>query len=660
MFIDPKKIFIILSLVTSFSGTTQVNLDSLWGVWNNTTQPDTNRLNAMYKICKEGYLFTQPDTALYFAQLQYDFAKEKGEKKYMADALNLQGISCTITGDYPKALDYYTHCMEIKEELGDKQGVSVALANMGGIYMNQGDYPKALDYHTRGLQIKEELKDTLGVSKSLSNIGLIYLFQGDYVEAIDYQTRSLKIKEELGDRAGASKSLNSIGLIYYKQGDYANAINYYTRSLKIKEELGDQLGVSGSLNNIGLIYHDLGEYIKAIDYYTRSLEIKEEIGDKRGILSSLNNLGMSYSEQGDHAMAIDYYTQGLKVSEELGEKRGVARILNNLGVIYREQGDYDMAIDYCTQGLKISEEAGDKDGIALSLTNIGNSYYLRGNYSKAKESGEKALAIAQEINVTETIKIVSDLLWKVNKKLERYKSALEMHELYISARDSIQSEENQKEVIRQEYKYAYEKQAAADSIKTAESNKVKDAQIAAEKAKTKQQRQQKYFLYAGLAITLLFGGIILNRFRVTSKQKLRNLELEKQISVDKLESATQNIREKLEIIEKLESKLETKSVESEKYRMERISVLFTENNYLNESKWNEVIYHYDNVHNNFTKHVMQRFDKITKEDIKLLILIKMGFLNKEISAVRGTTIDATKKAKQRLRAKTGTRDLANI
>ena len=117
------------------------------------------------------------------------------------------------------------------------------------------------------------------------------------------------------------------------------------------------------------------------------------------------------------------------------------------------------------------------------------------------------------------IKDAASNLWYVNKKLGRYKPALEMYELYIATRDSIESEENQKEVIRQEYKYAYEKQAAADSIKAAEENKVKDAQLSAEKAKTKQQQQQSYFLFGGLALALIFGGFIFNRFRVTNKQK---------------------------------------------------------------------------------------------------------------------------------------------
>ena len=39
------------------------NLDSLWSVWNDNTQPDTTRLKAMHKIAWDGYIYSQPDSA---------------------------------------------------------------------------------------------------------------------------------------------------------------------------------------------------------------------------------------------------------------------------------------------------------------------------------------------------------------------------------------------------------------------------------------------------------------------------------------------------------------------------------------------------------------------------------------------------------------------
>jgi hypothetical protein len=97
------------------------NLDSLWSVWNDQTQPDTNRLKAMKKIAWDGYLFSQPDSAFYFAQMRYDLAEKTGWKKQMAGALNTQGISFFLRGDHPQALNHYQRSLTIRDEIGDKK-----------------------------------------------------------------------------------------------------------------------------------------------------------------------------------------------------------------------------------------------------------------------------------------------------------------------------------------------------------------------------------------------------------------------------------------------------------------------------------------------------------------------------------------------------------
>ena len=386
-----------------------------------------------------------------------------------------------------------------------------------------------------GKQVKENFM--MSRAFALNNIGSSYTYQGNYAKAIESYTQSLKIKEEIGNKKGIAHSLNNIGVIYKEQGDYARAIESYTQSLKIEEEVGDKKGIAISLNNIGGIYTNQGDYAKAIDYCTQSLKIEEEIGNKQGIATSLNNIGDIYSHQGDNVKAIDYYSRSLKTEEEIGNKRGIANTLNNFGSIYKEQGDYTKAIDYHNQSLKIKKELGDKKGISGSLNDIGNIYKEQGDYTKSFEYSQQSLSIALEIGAALETKQAASSLWKVNKKLGRYKESLEMHELFISTRDSLESEANQKAVIRQEYKYAYEKQAAADSITSAEADKVKDALLTAEKAENKQhqleataQKQKAYFLYGGLGLAILFGGFIFNRFRVTSKQKEIIEEAHKEIT----------------------------------------------------------------------------------------------------------------------------------
>jgi len=170
-FIIYHAAFIICSAQHTNLPDRQADIDSLWGVWNDNTFPDTTQLMAMNKIAWIGYLFSQPDSAFYFAQIQYDLAEKKGLKKYMALALNTQGVSIKLRGEFPKALHYYQRSLKIFDEIDDKKGLANILSNMGVIYSTQGDYSKALDYYQKSLKMHEEMGHKKGIAMSLNNMG---------------------------------------------------------------------------------------------------------------------------------------------------------------------------------------------------------------------------------------------------------------------------------------------------------------------------------------------------------------------------------------------------------------------------------------------------------------------------------------------------------
>ncbi len=457
------KKLLLLTLFVAFCFTSSAqNLDSLWAVWQDKTQHDTTRLQAIHKYAWDGYLYTKPDSAFYYAQLQNDFAKEKGIKNQMASALNTQGASFYVKGEYNKAVDYFTQSLKIKEEIGDKKGVASTLNNIGIILKNLGDYDKAIDHYNKSIKIKEEIGDKKGLAFPLNNIGAIYQAQGDYSKAIDFYFQSLKIEEEIDRKQGVASCFNNLGIIYQDQGDYAKAIIFYTKSLEIYEQIGDKNGVSMSLSNVGILYRLQGDYARAIDSYNQSLKIQEETGNKQVILGTLNNIGAIYYSQGDYMKAIDFYSQSLKIIEKIGNKHDISSPLNNIGVVYQNQGDsassegnakfaadkYAKAINFFSQSLKIKESIGDQQGITVSLNNLGNTYKLHGDfalaigdttlsadmYIKALKYGIRAFSIATEIGVSTETRRIARLLTLSYVYFDSINRAVEMTNLLESFR----------------------------------------------------------------------------------------------------------------------------------------------------------------------------------------------------------------------------------
>lgn len=98
----PFSLLLLLGLSLSASRGRAQNRDSLWNVWQDETQADTTRLKAIHKLAWDGYLYSQPDSAFYFAQVEYNYAQSKGLKKQMAAARNTQGASFIYEATTPK------------------------------------------------------------------------------------------------------------------------------------------------------------------------------------------------------------------------------------------------------------------------------------------------------------------------------------------------------------------------------------------------------------------------------------------------------------------------------------------------------------------------------------------------------------------------------
>ena len=421
----------------SISSIGRTNVDSLLQVWSDHNQPDTARLEAMHSIILIEYLFSQPDSAFFYSQLQFNLAKKKGLRKYMANSLNIQGVALSI--------------------------------------------------------------------------------QGDYYKAIIYHNKSLKIREEIKDQQGIASSYNNIGSIYADQNDYSKAIEYYSNSLKIKKKINDKYGIANSYSNIGLIYDNLGNYTKAIKHYNTSLKIHKAINHKQGIAIALGNLGTTYLYQKNYNTAIDYFNRALAIQEEVEDKRGLANSMMNLGKIHSILGD--------------------------SLSNT-NATLSKSMYAKALDFSSRALIVAKQVGAVNEIRDASMNLYISYKHIGNYNQSLKMYELYTNTKDSIGNIETQRHVIRQEFKYQYEKQVAlskADFIKQQKLDRLS-------------RQNERYVIIGTFSLILILFGVYL-RIRFIRKQAEKEILLQ-EIKFLKTETVIKRVVNSNELMQLDKSKID--------------------------------------------------------------------------------------------------------
>ena len=349
--------FLFLGLFTK----AQDNFDSLWAVWEDENQVDTTRLNALDRFTWDGYLFSQPDSAYFFAQLQYDFAKKTGHKMHEARALKTQGASFWVKGDYQNAIELYKKSLLINEEIGDKQGIGAVLNNIGTIYTEQGQGIIALGFFRKSLKIREEIGDKIGIGTCLLNIGIIYSDQGNQTSALAFYNKSLKIFQEINYKQGIASAHGNIGEIYHLLGKNSLALKYCQQSIQLHEEINDRQGIAYYLNVIGEIYLNQGNYPLAMENFQKSFKIYEEFEDKQGISKSLIALGRLYNIRGLHQKALISCERGLANIRELGiilEQKAGCECLYDAN---KALGNINKALTYHEQMLVLSDSLKTKE-----------------------------------------------------------------------------------------------------------------------------------------------------------------------------------------------------------------------------------------------------------------------------------------------------------
>ena len=333
--------FLILFQLISFSLFGQVNLDSLKQSWENTSLSDSSRIASINLLAWEGYLFTAPDSSIYYAQLQYDFAKSIGSKKHMAVALNTEGTALYMLGQYAEATEKLYESLELKEEIKDIKGIAATLNNLAMINDENKNYGKAIDnYHQAIRYIKgspdyeknSELKKI--ITASYHNLGVLNIGIEKYDNAIAYldSTVELAVKEDF--KRELAYAYANIGRVYSEKDDFRKSLMYYQKGYEIIRDMEDHQGLVDAYNNFGSAYLELKDYDSAIFYCKKALSISLDTHLMKSTGDAAEILYESYKALNQSSKALDMLELNRRYEDSI-------RSLEDQELILQQQYKYE-------------------------------------------------------------------------------------------------------------------------------------------------------------------------------------------------------------------------------------------------------------------------------------------------------------------------------
>lgn len=303
-----------------------------------------NQLADLYK--SENPLYTKE-----FSEKALAISKKNKQTGEEGKAYINLGNYSIITGDYPRALQYFQLAKDLFEQ-DDSGKYSTELARVYGsigiVFSEQNSYARALEYNLKALKIYENRDDQQTLSRIYNNTGIVYKALKENNQAFNYFKKAEKLQKSLNDPT-IGITMTNIGNIYLEQKDYPNAFEYYQKAENRFRENPNPRGSGELYNSLGLYYQETGKTTEAVDSWNRAIGEFSRIEDKFGISDTHYFLGRFYLSRKEFKSAAHHTREANALAKELGLLEMLTLSEKQLRDIYEASGNYNLALHHAKE-----------------------------------------------------------------------------------------------------------------------------------------------------------------------------------------------------------------------------------------------------------------------------------------------------------------------
>ncbi|MFZ3371099.1 MAG: tetratricopeptide repeat protein, partial [Candidatus Sulfotelmatobacter sp.] len=317
-------------------------------------------------------------------QQALEIRRKLGEKKGIADSLNMIAITYDGLAKSDLALKNYNDALQIYREIGDKQDTGAVLLNIGQFDDDRGKYDEALKLLKESLQIQHDVQNQNGEALCLNNIGGTYLSKGNFDDARVYFEQALQLREKINVPSDIATTLHNLGEVSTKTGQYDQALARYMRALQLYRDAGDKHGAAMEGFSVGTIFGYQGRYGSAVSSKKQAVDDFRSVHEQTYWMGeALIGYGNALSEAGQLDQATKTLDEALKLARELKNDGLVAETLNRQGDNLSYRGDVRSAQALYEQALQTASKSTDRNLLLLSKLNLSKAEIARGEPQNA-------------------------------------------------------------------------------------------------------------------------------------------------------------------------------------------------------------------------------------------------------------------------------------
>lgn len=452
--------------------------------------------------------------------------------------------------------------------------------------------------------------------------------------------------KQKGNNLKAGKAYYYYGKMLVFKKRLSEAMQAYLEALRLLEG-GEEYRVIGLVwEHIGYLNSAQGMYPNSIENYKKTIEYYNLAGADRGVLYAHRNIARGYLALQNVDSARWYADRGLLLSDTVSSMK--SSFLHLLGLIANDANQYSQAVDYFLSAIRVNNSINDKYRCYLSL---GRTYSKTGQLGKARECFDFCRNATNTFVSSGAYSYLSD----ISKKEGDYQKAFEYKEKSDSILKMVRNAELQRQLLDLQSKYENEKLVLENK-----------------QMKLEKENQTYFYLFLFMVLAATSVIIVVGIRRFYKKQIVRNAEIIKSntLKIEKyacriadLENAgMQGHEAKREEIGKQNREILFLTTENKQLREKssndalcllellKQGKLIIEN--MTDSERQSIFDFLDLVHADFIVRLKKDF-KLTKNELLLAALLKMGFSNKQLMIVFDCEQKSVYKSRQRLKQSLG-------
>lgn len=298
----------------------------------------------------------------------------------------------------------------------------------------------------------------------------------------------------------SAKNAALLAQCHHEKYNYPLALDFYQKALRIYELRQDSNQLASLFIDLSLFYRDVGSFQKAFEYGFKALELHEKLNNKELMSYDLLNIAIYFDETNEFDKALEYYFKVLDT--DTGD---LTTTYNNIASTYKNKKQYDKALEFAEKAKQSAISKNEDAYLSLIEATFCEIYFLNNQNQLALIHGLESIKIARANNELEEIKAVSLILSKIYEQKGNTIKAYTFYKEHIAARDSLNNEIKDKDIIRKTALFEFESHQQ-DQIKEQQR---KDAIASAE----------KNALYGGLGLMGIVAALIFRNFRRERKAK---------------------------------------------------------------------------------------------------------------------------------------------